>query len=333
MGRQWAIVLGSAVLAVSFMLPHAGLPTLTQVFAQETPVLSPVATLSAGDFRALAITETNRLLVTDSENEQVRVYAFEGGEPTLITTVDLNGEPLFVRPVEDYGLVVVEEADGAATLQTLARARFGRSAWEAFPLLDMSAPPAVFEISPDGRWGVVGGRELMLLEIASEDQVTSRAYPGPVTAAAFSEDGMFWASAAQLSAAPIARGPSLGTGQTVRFPAAITALAVAEDGTLGIALLADDRLFTFNPASLELGGSIALRGPFPLGVRVLTLDGALWAAVPTSGGRVVTLIDLRDAAAPRIGQELALETPIRAFTTAADRLVLSDGTAIAVFAP
>ncbi len=91
----------------------------------DTTPIGPISTLEAGNFHALAVTaDGDRLLVADTQNNQVRVYDFtDPTNPQLTTALDMTGIPVLLAGGENYGLVAVSESDSTAdSVQVVAPA-------------------------------------------------------------------------------------------------------------------------------------------------------------------------------------------------------------------
>lgn len=319
--HKWAIC---AVLALG---------AAVGVFAQDT---APIATLEAGNFRALGVTsDGERLFVGDAENNQTRVYSFgDPSNPQLLNTVDLDGSPVALVGVQDFALVAVTERSGDL-LQIVAIPSYNpRQGYINYGTYDITAQPRGIAVSPSNRWAVVYGENgFTLLEVLSADEINSVTLDGDsVQSAALTNSALLLlhTDSPSIEIVAIERQAQLGEIRQMELAAAGRAIAVNARGTIGAVLLENNRLSLFNLSDLTEIASVSLRGQFTEMQFVTGEDSEslVLAQLEQSG------FALLDVTAPDSVGQLStsqLSSPLQALTVYNNLIIVSDGQTVSIY--
>jgi hypothetical protein len=319
--RKWAI---GAVLALG---AAAG------VFAQDT---APIATLEAGNFRALGVTsDGERLFVGDAENNQARVYSFgDPSNPQLLNTVDLDGSPVALVGVQDFALVAVTERSGDL-LQIVAVPSYNpRQGYINYGTYDITRQPRGIAVSPSNRWAAVYGENgFTLLEVLSADEINSVTIEGDaVQSAALTNNALvlLHADSTSLDIITLERGAQLGESSQMALNSAGRALAVNARGTVGAVLLENNTLVLFDLSRLAELASVALRGQFTEMQFVTGEDSEslVLAQLEQSG---FALLDVTDPASVGQLSTSQLSSPLAALTVYTNLIIVSDGQTVSIY--
>ena len=322
--RKWAI---GAVLALG---------AAVGVFAQDTAPIDPVATLEAGNFRALGVTsDGERLFVGDAENNQTRVYSFgDPSNPQLLNTVDLDGSPVALVGVQDFALVAVTERS-ADLLQIVAIPSYNpRQGYINYGTYDITRQPHGIAISPSDRWAVVyGANGFTLLEVLSSDEINSVTLEGDaVQSAALTNNALLLlhTDSATVEIVTLERGAQLGEIRQMRLAAPGRAIAVNARGTLGAVLLENNTVVLFDLSNLTQLSSVALRGQFTEMQFVTGEDSEslVLAQLDQSG---FALLDVTQP--DSVGQlsTSQLSSPLQALTVYNNLIIASDGQTVSIY--
>lgn len=328
------LILGSEVFAGT-----AG-TQISPARAQDLAPMDPVATLEAGDFRALAVTADGALLlVADAENDQVRVYDFsDPSQPTLINLVDMDGSPVTLAGAQDYALAGVLTGADSDLVQVIGRSRYTpQRPYNSINFIDIPSAPGSIALSPNMLWGaVISAEGITLLELISADEINSAVIPadgGRVSAAALSNDRLFTLTEASDSVAidTVAAGPVLEALDPLALDGPAISLAINPRGSLGAVMLADNRLVLFNPADASVHSTYDVSGSARPRLNFVVREDAEWLALAADGMTDILLLDVSDPTA--IGElgTLTLDTPIRALTSFNDLIIVSDGQKVSIF--
>jgi hypothetical protein len=322
--RKWAI---GAVLALG---------AAVGVFAQDTAPIDPVATLEAGNFRALGVTsDGERLFVGDAENNQTRVYSFgDPSNPQLLNTVDLDGSPVALVGVQDFALVAVTERS-ADLLQVVAIPSYNpRQGYINYGTYDITRQPRGIAISPSDRWAAVyGANGFTLLEVLSSDEINSVTLEGDaVQSAALTNNALLLlhTDSATVEIVTLERGAQLGEIRQMRLAAPGRAIAVNARGTLGAVLLENNTVVLFDLSNLTQLSSVALRGQFTEMQFVTGEDSEslVLAQLDQSG---FALLDVTQP--DSVGQlsTSQLSSPLQALTVYNNLIIASDGQTVSIY--
>lgn len=317
------IVLG-AVLA-----PH--------VWAQDTALIDPIATLEAGDFRALAVTADGaRLLIADAASNQVRVYDIsDPADPKPLVSLEVQGTPIDLAASNDFALVLVETGGETDLIEVIAPADYDpRALYATVTYIDVPTGARHVRLSPDGDWGiVVGNGGYTLLEMLSASEVNSSAF---IDVPAFNDgvptnSRVLVASGGEpsIQSAPLQAQSQSVEGLTLDAPARL--LALNERGTLGAALLENGEVVFFDPAEMRLVGSQLLSQRDVLALRFAALEAGEWLLVAEADATAITLLDVSDL--EDIGEIGArpLNIQVRTLTVWGDLLFVTDGQRIEIY--
>lgn len=305
--------------------------------AQDTAPIDPIATLEAGDFRALAVTaDGTRLLIADAASNQVRVYDIsDPADPQPMVALDVQGTPVDLVAGDDFALVLVQTGDETDLIEVVARADYNpRALYATVTYIDVPAGAQHVRLSPDGDWGmVVGDTGYTLLEMLSPSEVNSSAF---VEIAGFG-DGLptnnraLVANSASVQSAPLEAQFEAQSVEGLALVAPARLLTLNERGTLGAVLLDDNEIVFFNPADMSLVGSHSLGGGDVMALRFVALEAGEWLLVAESGASSITVLDVSDP--DDIGEigTRSINLRARAMTTWGDLLIVTDGQRIEIY--
>ncbi len=300
---------------------------------------TPIATVDAGDFRALTISANGRwMMVADAATSRLRVYDLETEIPTLVASPELYGTPLDAAAIGQAALIALDTGGRAGVAEIVAAIDYDpNQPFASVNLIDLTDRPRRVSASPDGSWGViVGGSGYTLFEILSPEDVNSTFYPTPVSDAALLPDTVFLAdrNSPRIMTAALESGAqaSINRSVTIELPALAERLALNLSGTLGAAALADESIVLFDPAS---GDVISILGSTPASdLHFLSFESGEWLVVLSDDRQAVTLIDVSSPANP--GEIGALELPadasiIQAITTYGNLIFVADRATVRIF--
>jgi hypothetical protein len=301
------------------------------VSAQDVPV-DPVATVEAGDFRALAVMQNGtRLLVADAAANQVRVYDISApGEPEQIAAVSISGEPAAMAAAGDFAVVGVNLDGGGAAIEVIAQSPYSRRRpYVSLTYIEMPGGIERVALSPDGRWGVVisAGR-YTLLEILSPEEINSATLDGGgILDAAIADSRLFLARADGLTVERLASGPTAETLTTLAGSWSMLAVNPAQSVVGGqqngaLALLDSGDLALL--AQADAGGAAAL--DFLSGdVDLVALNGSRTQLqlYNVNSSRAQVQIEARGT--------VDLGAPIRQMTAFDSLIFVTDGTRVAIY--
>jgi hypothetical protein len=306
------------------------------VFAQDTAPIDPVATLEAGNFRALGVTsDGEHLFVGDTENNQARVYSFgDPANPRLLNVVDLDGRPVALVGAQDFGLVAVTSRS-ADLLQVVARPSYNpRQGYINYGTYDVTRQPVGIAISPSNRWAVVYGQNgYTLLEILSADEINSATMEGEgVQGAALTNNALLLLrdDTTAVEIAALQRGPQLGETRQIALDAPGRAIAVNTRGTLGAVLLENNTLVLFNLSNLTEVGGVTLRGQFAE-MQFVTGEDAESVVLARIGQNAFALLDVTNPASVGQMSTNQLTSPLQALTVYNNLIIISDGQTVSIY--
>ncbi len=311
------------------------------IWAQDAPPAAPtpIATVDAGDFRALTISANGRwMMVADAATSRLRVYDLETEIPTLVASPELYGMPLDAAAIGQAVLIAVDTGGRAGVAEIVAAIDYDPGQpFASVNLIDLSDRPRSVSASPDGAWAViVGSSGYTLFETLSPEDVNSTFYPTPISDAALLTDIVFLAdrnSPRILSAALEPGGQAvINRSVTIELPALAEHLALNLSGTLGAAALENGSIVLFDPASGDLIST--LRSTAAADLHFLSFEGGEWLVVLSDDRQTVTLIDVGSPANP--GEIGALELPdeastIQAITTYGSLIFVADRATVRIF--
>lgn len=303
------------------------------VFAQDT---APIATLEAGNFRALGVTsDGERLFVGDAENNQTRVYSFDDpSNPQLLNTVDLDGSPVALVGAQNFALVAVTERSGDL-LQVVAIPFYNpRQGYINYGTYDITRQPRGITISPSNRWAAVYGENgFTLLEVLSADEINSVTIEGDsVQSAALTNNALLLlhTDSASVEIAALGRGAQLGEVRQMLLDAPGVAIAVNPRGTVGAVLLENNTLVLFDLLDLSELASVSLRGQFTE-MEFVTGEDSESLVLAQLGQSGFALLDVTQPS--RIGQlsTSRLSSPLEAITVYNNLIIVSDGQTVSIY--
>jgi len=309
--------------------------------AQDAPPTAPtpIATVDAGDFRALTISANGRwMMVADAATSRLRIYDLDTETPTLVVSPELDGIPLDAAAIGQAVLIAVDTGGRAGLAQIVAPIDYDRDQpFAPVNWIDLSDRPRSVSASPDGAWAViVGSSGYTLFETLSPEDVNSTFYPTPVSDAALLNDTVFLAdrNSPRIMTATIESGgqASINRSVTIDLPALAERLALNLSGTLGAAALEDGSIALFDPESGEVISMIETGAAADL--HFLSFEGGEWLIVLSDDRQNVTLIDVSDPAnAGEIGAlDLPAETStIQAITTYGSFIYVADRSTVRIF--
>ncbi|MEP7293237.1 MAG: hypothetical protein ABI835_15745 [Chloroflexota bacterium] len=312
----------------------------TSVFAQDTPLVEPISTLEAGDFRALAVTaDGERLLVADAENQQVRVYSFsDPANPELLSSLDVSGTPVLVVGGDNFGLVAIITEDETDAVEVIApaltRTRVQSTQYVAGRgYVDIAKNPRALALSPDNHWGIaVSENSYTLMQIHSADDIDSLPGRGDLIGAALSNTTAYLLRDGVLESAPLQSGEILRAEQRLALDGTPTAVALNADASAGVVVVDGSRLVFFDAASLERTHEFRLDGSPITSIDFMAQRGGDTLLITQEDTRTIRMIN---AAEPENTETLttvqALDKPIRALAVFNQYLIATDGITISIF--
>ena len=309
------------------------------VLAQDstnTPI-APIGTLEAGDFRALAVTaDGDRLLVADAENQQVRVYDFtDPAQPDLLTTLDVNGTPVLLAGGAGFGVVAMQTGGDSDSVELVApafpspRVQY-QAGWSVY---DIPKNPRVLAVSPDSHWAIVitdGGYNL--LEINDPGNVNNVPVETSIIDAVLTDTTAYYLRDQSLLAAPLQSGEALRAEQTLALDGVPSRLAINAQATQGVVVLDDTRLVFFDPETMKTTGELVLDGGAVTTLNFLAHGDSEILLVTQAEQPAIRLFDASDPQdVADLGSTDPMTTSIRALTTHAPYIVVTDGATISIF--
>lgn len=293
---------------------------------------APVATLEAGDFRALAVMQNGeRLLVADAAASQVRIFNISTpASPALITAVDTGGTPVALAGAAAYAIAAVQTGGSSDVLEVIAPSMFNRR----FPYLtlnyiDVARGVREVILSPDGQHGAaVGESAYTLLEIIAPEEISAVPVQTdrPIAAAAMTSDRLFLAFEDEASLETVLLRD--GTSEAIiALDAPALALTVSSDGTRIAALTTGGEVAIYDTATL----SHLLEGDADDAAAARFLDSASADLVMlTANRRAIRLYDTAGGALS-LRNTLTLESAARRFTTFDGFIFVTDGSSVNIF--
>ncbi|MDZ4765649.1 MAG: hypothetical protein SGI73_13955, partial [Chloroflexota bacterium] len=337
-GRVRAPFARRIMLSVCMVLLMIGGIAVGVATAQDDTTINPVATLEAGDFRALGVMENgNRLLVADASSSQVRVYDISTPDtPILITAVDLSGTPVAIAGAQDYAIVAVQTGGAMDALEVIAPSSYNRRRpYLALTYIDVPAGVRDVSISPDGRWGVaVSASGYTLLEILAPDEINSTIVEDgrALNDAAVSADRLFLAvDGGMVETAILSEGAAAEPETALDLGAPAVELAVNATGSVVAALTINGQIMLIDAGDLELMSRSDADG----GSELHFLDGTSADALMLDGTRRrIQLFDIMSSGAAlslTARGALELSNVARQLTTFDNLIFVTDGTTVEIF--
>jgi hypothetical protein len=307
-----------------------------RAWAQSTAPIQPLATLEAGDFRALAVTtDGTRLMIADAAANQVRVYDISRpADPQLLVALDMEGTPVDLVAGDDFALVLVRTGGDTDLIEVIAPADYDpRALYASVTFIDVPAGAQSVRLSPGGGWGlVIGEGGYTLLELISPSEVNSSAFldaPSLADALVTNAGALLAIGDDERVQAVSLTGAEAGEALTLVAPARL--LALNERGTLAAALLSNNELVIFDPADLNSIGSLSLGARDLAALRFVTVEAGEWLLMADAGSPTITLVDVSDPGdIGEIGSQ-TLGIAVRALTTWGDLLFVTDGQRIGIY--
>ncbi len=308
----------------------------------DTTLGQPVTQIEAGDFRALAVTSDGDLLmVADAANNQVRVYSIASpdtaDQPSLVSTVDVDGVPLNLVASDDFAVVSVATSESTDLVQVIAPADYDPSQpYAPVTWIDIPKNPTALAISPDERWAVVvTGRGYTLMELLAADNVNSINTTTNAATAALTNDMLFVASSNRplISVFALEQGAQTAASGVIELDAPAVKLAINGSMTMGAAVLNDGRITLFDPVSLAVENVIEGEAS-PAGAYFLDREDAQWLLVLNADRDAVTIYDVSDPATPEIVQRESLDiAPVQAIAVFGDRFYVANDSRVIAYVP
>ena len=310
------------------------------VSAQDAAPLDPISTLTAGDFRALAVTaDGSYLFAADAENRQVRVYDFTNpAAPVLLSSLDVSGIPVLLAGGDNFGLVAVLTDETSDAVEVLAPPLPNVSD-EFLPgnYISIGKAPRALALSPDNRWGIaVSEASYTLLEINTAANIDFFPVDDALLGAALSNDSAYLLREGSLDAAPLENMQALETEQSLALDGVPSAIALNGDASEGVIVVDGTQLVRFDPETLETTGSFAVEGGAVTTVLYLAQGDSDLLLVMQEGSSTVRFIDPASFAdgesltsLPSLNQ--ALSRPVRALASYDGFLIVTDGVTISTF--
>lgn len=311
------------------------------VIAQDDPPLGsaplgPVGSVEAGDFRALAVTaDGQRLLIADAENDQLRVYNFsDPANPTLISSVDLDGEPTAVTAADSFALVAVSTPDEGDAVRVIAPSRYSRPrGYVEANSIDVPDGVSHIAISPDQYWALALSDDgYTLLELVSAGEINSLPMSLDVVDAAVGGDTAYLLTPSALVTESLRVNLEMQRAREITLDGTGQRVLINPRLTLGVIALDSSRLQWFDPAALDLLASTSVNGTIT-DMQFISAEDAEWLALSLDGSPDITLLDVTDPA--NVGDlgtlETQFETPVQAMTTFGEYIVATDGQTVRIF--
>lgn len=308
--------------------------------AQDAVPLDPISTLTAGDFRALAVTaDGSHLFAADAENHQVRVYDFsDPAAPLLVSSLDVSGTPVLLAGGDNFGIVAVLTDEESDAIEILAPPLPNVSN-EFLPsgYFSIGKSPRALALSPDNRWGIaVSEASYTLLEINSATNIDAFPVEETLLGAALSNDTAYLLRDGTLDAAPLESLEALETEQSLSLEGTPSGVALNADTSEGVVVVDGNQLVFFDPETLEATGNFSVDGGAVTSIQYLRQEDSDLLLVMQEGSNTVRFIDPNSFAdgesvmsLPEINQ--ALNRPARALATFDGLLIVTDGVTISTF--
>jgi hypothetical protein len=312
------------------------LSAAVMVSAQDGDI-APLATLDAGDFRALSVSSDGaRLFVTDGSNQQVRVYDIQDkSNPNPIASVTVDGTPIAVGAVADYALVAVELDGSDDILQVVAPDRYSDGGYGVVAFFDLPGEARAITISPNEQWALVmGERWYSVLQLVSATENSNF----PVQNRFSALDGVLSSQLAFLSFddAPgivrlvLARNAAPRARNTLTLPAIASSVSLNARNTIGAAVAGESIIF-FDAATMDELGEAALFGGI-IDAQFVSRDGGDWLAVIAEDRPEITLVDARSTGENATTASIPLPSYPRAMVTWDRFVIVTDGTQVSIYA-
>lgn len=307
------------------------------VSAQDAVPFGPIGSVEAGDFRALTVTaDGTRLLIADAENDQLRVYDFrDPSAPALLSSVDLDGEPVAVAAANGFALVAVSTPEPGDAVRVIAPSRYSRTrSYVEVNSLDVPDGVTRLAISPDHYWALVGGSGgYTLLELIAAGEINSLPVAGAFIDAAVSADTAYLLSETRLVTQALAANVALARGEQVDLEGDGQRIMLNEAATVGVVVLADNTLVLFDPATLATFSAFTAGGAAIRDARFVSGGDRDLLALSRAGSSAIDLLDASDPTNLSALEPVAtgFETPVQAMTTHADLIVATDGQTVRIF--
>ena len=301
--------------------------------ANPTPV-SPISTLAAGDFRALAVTaDGDRLLVADVESGQVRIYDFtDPANPLLLNSVDVGGTPVALVGGEAFGLAAVVTDAASDTVEVIAPPLPGpRVEYMAGAnYVDIAKNPHSLVRSPDNHWAIaVSEAAYTLLEIHAPDNIDAYAVDMTLIDAALSNTTAYILHDQTLEDAPLQSGDTLHTEQSLTLDGTPSLIALNARASDGAVVLDDNRVVFFDPQRLEKTSEFTVDGSPITSINFLSNPNGEFLVVTQQNSSTIKLLDSAD---PQQASTMrSLEKAIRAVVVYDNYVIATDGVTISIF--
>lgn len=310
------------------------------VQAQDTAPIGPIGRVEAGDFRALAVTSGgDRLLIADAENDQLRIYDFsDPADPTLQTSVALDGEPVALAAAEGFALVAVTTGESTDAVRVIAPSVYARqSGYLEANSIDIPRGPRRISLSPDNDWAiVVSERGYTVLELISAGEINSlpvAATASPIVDAAVANDTAYLLRASSLEIQSLRSNLAIQQTNQIEFEGNAAGLALNTGVTLGVVALDDNRLIFFDPAALETINTLSLEGEAITGLQFVSGEEGEWLALTQAGSTDITLIEVSNPT--DVGELGTLATsfasPVQAMVAYDTLIAATDGRTVSIF--
>ncbi len=305
------------------------------VSAQDT--VGPIGSVEAGDFRALAVTaDGNRLLIADAENDQLRVYDFnEPSTPTLINSVDLEGEPVAIAAAADFALVAVRTPEADDAVRVIAPSRYARpQGWRetnSFPVQDGVTR---LVIAPDNDWALATSPgSYTLMELLSAGEINWLPRESEVVDAAVGDNIAYVLSRSMLVTETLGANVAMERSGELELDGTARRINLNVRLTVGVIVLNDSDLLLFDPATLEPISTLTVGGAAISDVQFVSSEQGEWLALTRTGSGDITLLDVSDPAniSEREPLVTGFETPVQAMTTYNELIIATDGQTVRIF--
>ena len=308
--------------------------------AQDTAPIGPIGTVAAGDFRALAVTSGgDRLLIADAENNQLRIYNFsDPSSPALLTSVDLDGEPVALAAADNFALVAVTTGESTDAVRVIAPSVYARqSGYLEANSIDIPRAPRTIRLSPDNRWAVVvSERGYSILELISAGEINSLPFAAdasPVIDAAVANNTAYLLHDSSLEIQSLRANLAIQRTSQIEFEGQAAALALNTGITLGVVALDDNQLVFFDPVALETVSTLSLEGEAIAGMQFVSGEEGEWLAITQADSTDITLIDVSNPA--DVGELGTLATsfaaPVQAMVSYDTLIAATDGQTVSIF--
>ena len=305
------------------------------VSAQDT--VGPIGSVEAGDFRALAVTaDGSRLLIADAENDQLRVYDFnDPATPTLINSVDLEGEPVAVVAAEDFALVAVRTPDSGDAVRVIAPSRYSRpQGWREINSLDVQEGVSRLVIAPDNAWVLaLSPRTYTLIELLSAGEINWLPRDSALVDAAVGNDRAYLLNSSGLSTETLSANVTMQSAAALELDGAARRISLNVRLTLGVIVLNESDLLLFDPDTLETVSTLTVDGAAITDAQFVSGEQGEWLALTREGSSDITLLDVSDPAdiSEREPLTTGFETSVQALTTYNELIIATDGQTVRIF--